>query len=145
MEEIVSQRFKKIRDTLNLSQEDFGKRLNVSRSIVSHLERAGTMPNYEVLHNLLEKFEINLNWFICGSGKMKWTENETQVVSEPQAVYGEKNVYEMLIKEKDARISDKEKEIAKLDKQIADMDRLIRCLTEENNTLKLEPKKKEAG
>ena len=63
-------RLKKIRQTLNLSQEALGEKLCVSKQYISNLEADRNILNNEKLVLLLFDFDVNLNWLIGGKGEM---------------------------------------------------------------------------
>ena len=63
-------RLKKIRLALNLSGEEFGKRIGVSKQYVSNLEADRNVLNNEKLVSLLVDFNVNLNYLIAGQGEM---------------------------------------------------------------------------
>jgi transcriptional regulator with XRE-family HTH domain len=70
----VDKRFKKIRELLKLTQDEMSRALGTTRAIVGDIERGKSFPNPLVLTNLHFKYNIDLNWLICGSGKMKHSE-----------------------------------------------------------------------
>ena len=63
-------RLKQIRQTLRLSQEEFGKELNVSKQYVSNLESNRNFLNNEKLIHLLIDFDVNINFLLGGVGNM---------------------------------------------------------------------------
>jgi len=62
-------RLKKIRQELNLSQEQFGIKIGVSKQYVSNLEADRNVLNNEKLVSLLVDFNVNLNYLIGGVGQ----------------------------------------------------------------------------
>lgn len=64
------ERLKQIRQALRLSQDEFGKKLNVSKQYVSNLEAARNFLNNEKLVSLLVDFNVNINFLLAGVGKM---------------------------------------------------------------------------
>lgn len=63
-------RLKKLRRALNLSQEEFGGRLAVSKQYISNLEADRNLLNNEKIAALFFDFNVNLNWLIGGTGAM---------------------------------------------------------------------------
>lgn len=63
-------RLKKIRQALNLSGEEFGVKIGVSKQYVSNLEADRNVLNNEKLVSLLVDLNINLNYLIGGIGDM---------------------------------------------------------------------------
>lgn len=52
---------KEIRQSLKLSQEDFGSKLGLSRVSISNIEQGRQKPTIHFLFDLLITFDINLN------------------------------------------------------------------------------------
>jgi len=102
-------RIKKIRSDLGLIQEVFAKGLEMKQDNYAKIETGKVKPTLKTLIILHNKYGINLNWLICGSGKMKLTESvNTNVVNEPPSDYGLKAAYEAqkeLLKYKDEEIA----------------------------------------
>ena len=68
--ETTGQRFKKIRTALDLSQDDFGEKIGLSKSAVSAVENDKSFVSINVQRTLFMEYNINLNWLICGEGSM---------------------------------------------------------------------------
>ena len=68
--ETIGDRFKKIRTTNNLTQNDFGAQLGMLKSGVSAVENNKVFVSLDVLRSLFLNFNISLNWFIMGKGEM---------------------------------------------------------------------------
>ena len=68
--ETTGQRFKKIRTTLNLSQEDFGNKIGLSKSSISAVENDKSFISIEIQRTLFMEYNVNLNWLVCGVGNM---------------------------------------------------------------------------
>ena len=67
----VNERFRKIRENLKLTQEEMSNVLGSTRAVIGDIERGKSFPNPSILSSLHFKYNIDLNWLICGSGKMK--------------------------------------------------------------------------
>ena len=63
-------RLKKIRKRLNATQDMFAFELNMPSRTYASYEREENKPPYSMLLLLLQKYDINLNWFVSGEGKM---------------------------------------------------------------------------
>lgn len=63
-------RLRKIRQALNLSGEEFGVKIGVSKQYISNLEADRNILNNEKLVSLLLDFDVNLNYLLGGSGTM---------------------------------------------------------------------------
>ena len=68
--ETTGQRFKKIRTQKKLAQEEFGKLIGLSKSAVSAVENDKSFISIDIQRTLYDKYNINLNWLVCGEGNM---------------------------------------------------------------------------
>ena len=77
MLENINERIKKTRKQLKLSQDEFGKRLGVSRGVITNIEFNKTEPKSLFIDLLCREFNVNENWLRTGEGKMfvQLTEN----------------------------------------------------------------------
>lgn len=64
------QRIKKIRQALNLSQEEFGETFGIKKQFVSLLEKDKTFLNNDKLIKLAVKYKISPNYLLLGIGEM---------------------------------------------------------------------------
>lgn len=65
----AGERFKKIRQELNFSQQEFGQHLGLSSQGISNIEKNKSFLTLEKLQ-LLKNFNINLNYLIYGDGEI---------------------------------------------------------------------------
>ena len=63
-------RLKKIRQELNLSQEEFAKKIGVSKQYICNLEADMYTLNNERLVSLAVDFKVSLNYLLLGIGEM---------------------------------------------------------------------------
>lgn len=68
--ETQGQRIKKIRQELNLSQEEFGKIFDIGKQFISLLEKDKTQLNNDKLVKLLFDYNVNINYLLGGIGSM---------------------------------------------------------------------------
>lgn len=59
-----------IRTTLNLTQIEFAKKLDISQPTLSRFESSNAIPSGAILKKLISIFDINLNWYLNDSGLM---------------------------------------------------------------------------
>ena len=59
-------RLKNIRQHLNLTQEQFGAKLNISKQFYSNIETDRTLLNNEKLVLLFKDYNVNLNYLLGG-------------------------------------------------------------------------------
>lgn len=60
-------RLKKERENKDISQEDFSKRLGVSRSSVGNYETNRNMPTVEILTKMADILECSIDYLLCRS------------------------------------------------------------------------------
>ncbi len=66
----LSNRIKAIRETLKLSQREFGERLGVSRDVISNIEYNRVPPKELLLRHICELYNVNQHWLKTGEGEM---------------------------------------------------------------------------
>ncbi|WP_243283783.1 helix-turn-helix domain-containing protein [Clostridium thermobutyricum] len=74
MEEIkmqeIKERFKELRKELKLNQSEFGKRLAVSKDVISNIEIGRVQPKTLLIDAICDTFKVNKDWLVNGSGNM---------------------------------------------------------------------------
>ncbi len=63
-------RLKNIRTMLNLTQEEMGSKLGISKQFYSNIETDRTLLNNEKLVLLYKDYNVNLNYLVMGDGQM---------------------------------------------------------------------------
>jgi transcriptional regulator with XRE-family HTH domain len=66
----IGNRVKALRASLNLRQNQFAQKLEVSQSFLSYIEKGQRKPSFEFLLSLLSNLKVNLHWFLTGQGEM---------------------------------------------------------------------------
>ena len=66
----VNERLKKIRKELDLSQEEFAKRLGVTGGGISKLEKGERNITEQMLKSICREFKVNYLWLTEGLGEM---------------------------------------------------------------------------
>lgn len=66
----MSDRIKAIREALKLSQREFGKKLGVSRDVISNIEYNRVAPKELLLRHICELYNVNEHWLHTGNGEM---------------------------------------------------------------------------
>lgn len=66
----MRQRIRELRSVLNLTQEQFGEKLGVSRDVISNIEgnRAQLRPSF--LKHICNFYHVNEGWIAKGEGEM---------------------------------------------------------------------------
>ena len=66
----MKNRFKQIRKTLNMSQEEMGKKIGVTRSAISRLESGDINFTEQMIKSVCREFNVDYMWFTTGVGDM---------------------------------------------------------------------------
>ncbi|WP_373205241.1 helix-turn-helix domain-containing protein [Clostridium tertium] len=66
----INNRIKIIRKAENLSQEEFGKRINLSRSQIGCYENGIRDITERSINDIAREFNINREWLLTGEGEM---------------------------------------------------------------------------
>lgn len=67
---MVIRRIKTVRETLKLSQREFGEKLGVSRDVISNIEYGRVPPKALFLRHICERYHVNAHWLETGEGEM---------------------------------------------------------------------------
>jgi SOS-response transcriptional repressor LexA len=65
-----SERLKRIRETIGVSQSEFARTLGFAASFISGIERDTKDVSRELLQKLLQIYQVNINWLLSGEGEM---------------------------------------------------------------------------
>lgn len=66
----MNERIKEVRKALGLSQEEFGKRLGVTRGAVTNIELNKVEPKPLFVSLICREFDVNEDWLKTGEGEM---------------------------------------------------------------------------
>lgn len=72
----IGERISLLRKSLNLNQDEFGKRINVTRSAISNYEKGLRNVMDRVISDICREFYVNEDWLRNGIGEM-FKEEET--------------------------------------------------------------------
>ena len=75
----INERLKQIREHFDLSQEEFGSKIGITKSSVSLLERGKNNPSPQAIMLVCSKFNIDYGWLTTGQGEM-FIENTEQII-----------------------------------------------------------------
>ncbi|MCD7968320.1 MAG: helix-turn-helix domain-containing protein [Clostridiaceae bacterium] len=64
----ISERIKQIRKGKNISQEEFGNKIGITRSSVSLLESGRNNPSEQTIKLICKEFRVNELWLRTGQG-----------------------------------------------------------------------------
>ncbi|MEQ6049519.1 helix-turn-helix transcriptional regulator [Lysinibacillus capsici] len=79
---MIGERIQEIRKENGLSQEEFGKRLAVSRNVVAKYENGLVEPPELFINHLCIKFGVSENWLKTGEGEIYGAITEEDLFSE---------------------------------------------------------------
>lgn len=65
------ERFRQIRKSINLSQQEFGELLGVSRQTINAYERNRQRPTLDMMEKVCRQQEISPHWLLTGRGSLK--------------------------------------------------------------------------
>jgi len=66
----VRERIKKVRQTLNVSQRDFAKRIYISQTLLGDIELGNRNVNERTIQLISTEFSVNKDWLLTGKGEM---------------------------------------------------------------------------
>lgn len=66
----MNERLKLLRTTLGLTQNELGKKLGVTKSNVSRLEKGDTNFTEQMIKTVCREFNVNENWLRNGEGEV---------------------------------------------------------------------------
>lgn len=66
----LNTRIKMIRESLNLTQEAFGKRIGSARNTIANYETGNRTPSNAVFTSICKEFNVNEKWLRYGEGEM---------------------------------------------------------------------------
>lgn len=67
----IAFRVKTVRKYVDLTQEEFGKRIGYSKIQVHSVEKGKVIPSNQFLEKIVEEFGVNAQWMFTGSGNME--------------------------------------------------------------------------
>lgn len=68
MNNLFGLRLKQLRSTLNISQEEIAKKLNIPSHAYLNYETGKAQPKTGFLQNLRKTYNVNINWLLDGNG-----------------------------------------------------------------------------
>lgn len=73
----MNERLNLLRKTLNISQEEFGKRLGVTGASISRLEKGERNITEQMIKSICREFNVDYIWLTTEQGKM-FVENDNE-------------------------------------------------------------------
>lgn len=78
----MKDRIKAIRNSKQLSQSEFAKKISVSRSAVCKIESGENLPSEQTISLICKEFWVNENWLRNGVGEMFLKRTKDDEISE---------------------------------------------------------------
>lgn len=72
----MNTRFKKLRKELKLTQEEFAKKTELSRSYINLIEMGKKTPADRTIRDICQKFKVNYEWLAEGKGDEIFVQNK---------------------------------------------------------------------
>lgn len=66
----MKDRFKELRKTLSMTQQDFADSIEMSRNFVAQIEMGSKIPSDRTVRDICRKFKVNYEWMTEGTGDM---------------------------------------------------------------------------
>ena len=76
----INSRLALLRDNLGLSQENFGAKVGVSRSVIKNIEYNLTAPKPEFIALVCKIYNVSPSWLTTGEGEMFMPKSEEQEI-----------------------------------------------------------------
>jgi len=76
------ERVKKVRKAKNMTLEEFGKRLNVTKVTMSNIERGHRGLTERMLKDICREFSVNEEWLRTGDGEMPQRLSEDEEIAD---------------------------------------------------------------
>lgn len=67
---LLQNKVKAIRESLKMSQREFGEKLGVSRDVISNIEYGRVPPKELLIQHMCKLYNVNINWLETGKGEM---------------------------------------------------------------------------
>ena len=66
----MNTRIKKVRNTVGLTQTEFGKKIGSARNTIANYENGDRNPSNSVIISICREFNVNEDWLRTGNGEM---------------------------------------------------------------------------
>ena len=96
--DILNERIKKLRKSLDLTQREFGARIGSTQNAIGNYEIGHRNPSSSVINNICKTFTVNESWLRTGEGEMfsQETDNLLDALAEK---YGLSHSVRVLVEE----------------------------------------------
>ena len=78
----MNERIKRLRNTLQMTQQEFADRIKVKRNTVATYEMGRSVPSDSAIALICKEFSVNETWLRTGTGDMFLQENKDEQISQ---------------------------------------------------------------
>ena len=112
----MNERIRELRKHLNLTLEEFGKKVGVTKAAIGRIEKGERSVTDQMFLSICREFNVNENWLRTGDGEMFALEEDEEAAYVSELLYDTKNpLYDLIksIMKTYSQSGEKEKEIIK--------------------------------
>lgn len=112
----MNERIRELRKHLNLTLEEFGKKVGVTKAAIGRIEKGERSVTDQMFLSICREFNVNENWLRTGDGEMFSLEEDEEAAYVSELLYDTKNpLYDLIksIMKTYSQSGEKEKEIIK--------------------------------
>lgn len=80
--DFLNTRIKEIRKAVNLTQDEFGKRLGISNTAISKIEKGENNVSEQNIISICREFNVNEKWLRNGTGEIFMPRTRNQVITD---------------------------------------------------------------
>ena len=78
----MKERIIKVRKFYKLNQEDFAKRINLTKNYISLIETGNRIPSDRTISDICREFSVNEEWLRTGKGEMFIVKTKDEEIAE---------------------------------------------------------------
>lgn len=94
----MNNRIRELRNVLNLTQEDFAKKLGMARNTIAQMEMGTRNITDRTIKDICREFKVDYIWLTTGKGNM-FINNETDILTAIDNILaGEDEFYKNIVK-----------------------------------------------
>lgn len=86
----LDKRIRELRKSLNLTMEQFGEKIGVSKSTISNIENGNRNATEHMVKSICREFNVDYEWLTTGSGEM-FVDSDEDFLSRIDAILADEN------------------------------------------------------
>jgi DNA-binding XRE family transcriptional regulator len=94
----MNNRIKDLRKDLGLTQDEFAKKIDLSRNYINLIEMGKKIPADRTIRDICRTFSVNENWLTTGEGKMYLPQEDEEAAYVSELLLGSDNELYSIIK-----------------------------------------------